>query len=244
MYHIVWITKYRKKVLKDDIGLRLREIIRQICNTEKVNILKGAIGADHVHVMLDIPPYLAVSRIVQHLKGETSRKLQMEFPQLGRQFWGATPLAGRLLLLNHGLSEREDRPHTVINNITNPVIERTRVIEKVVAEPTASNSFTTLLNELEYKLTARIDAVSAGSANQVAAINSQVAQSQRIDNLGNVTITNPTITGGSIVGSAITGTISTAINSALATIDNLTANHLVAVNATTTASTTATSTTP
>ena len=87
-YHIVWITKYRKKVLKDDIGYRLREIIRQICNTEKVEILKGAIGQDHAHILLSIPPYIAVSRIVQHLKGESSRKLQMEFPQLGKQFWG------------------------------------------------------------------------------------------------------------------------------------------------------------
>lgn len=87
-YHIVWGTKYRKKILKDDVGFRLREIIRQICSTEKVDILKGAIGSDHVHLMLEIPPYIAVSRIVQHLKGESSRKLQMEFPQLQKQFWG------------------------------------------------------------------------------------------------------------------------------------------------------------
>ena len=87
-YHIVWITKYRKKILVDDIALRLRDIIRQICSTEKVDILKGAIGSDHVHILLEIPPYLAVSRIVQHLKGESSRKLQMEFPRLGKSFWG------------------------------------------------------------------------------------------------------------------------------------------------------------
>ena len=87
-YHIVWIIKYRKKVLIDDIGLRLRDIIRQICSTEKVEILKGAVGPDHVHILLNIPPYIAVSRIVQHLKGESSRKLQMEFPRLGKVFWG------------------------------------------------------------------------------------------------------------------------------------------------------------
>ena len=88
LYHIVFITKYRKKVLKGDIGYRLREIIRLILSTEKVTILKGAIGADHVHLMLEIPPYMAVSRIVQHLKGESSRKLQLEFPQLKKTFWG------------------------------------------------------------------------------------------------------------------------------------------------------------
>ena len=88
MYHIVWITKYRKKVLSGDIGYRGREVIRQVCNTEKITILNGAIGPDHVHLMLDVPPYMAVSRIVQHLKDESSRKLQMEFPQLRKQFWG------------------------------------------------------------------------------------------------------------------------------------------------------------
>ena len=88
IYHLIWITKYRKKVLTGDIGLRLRDIIRQICNQEKVEILKGAIGEDHVHILLSIPPYIAVSRIVQHMKGESSRKLQMEFPILKRHFWG------------------------------------------------------------------------------------------------------------------------------------------------------------
>jgi putative transposase len=51
-----------KKVLKDE--LPLRELIRQICNAEKVEILGGVIGSDHVHVMLEVPPYMAVSSIV------------------------------------------------------------------------------------------------------------------------------------------------------------------------------------
>ena len=87
-YHIVWSTKYRKKILRDEIGYRLREIIRQICTTDKVEIVKGSIGEDHVHLLLSIPPYIAVSRVVQHLKGETSRKLQMDFPQLKKRYWG------------------------------------------------------------------------------------------------------------------------------------------------------------
>lgn len=86
--HIVWITKYRKKILIDDIAPRLRDVVRQICSEEKIDILKGAIGPDHVHILLAIPPYIAVSRIVQHLKGESSQKLQMEFPRLGKVFWG------------------------------------------------------------------------------------------------------------------------------------------------------------
>lgn len=87
-YHIVFITKYRKKVLKDDIGFRCRDIVRQATKADDVEILKGAIGPDHVHILVSIPPHVAVSRVVQHMKGESSRKLQMEFPQLGKQFWG------------------------------------------------------------------------------------------------------------------------------------------------------------
>jgi putative transposase len=87
-YHIVWITKYRKKVLIDDIGLRLREIIRQICNQEKIEIIKGVVAPDHVHILLSVPPYISVSRIVQHLKGESSRKMQMEFSSIRKHFWG------------------------------------------------------------------------------------------------------------------------------------------------------------
>ena len=88
LYHIVWITKYRKKILRGDIGLRLRHIVRQICSTDKVEIMKGAIGPDHVHILLQIPPYISVSRLVQHLKGESSRKPQFEFPALQKHFWG------------------------------------------------------------------------------------------------------------------------------------------------------------
>jgi putative transposase len=88
MYHIVWGTKYRKKILREDVGFRLREIIRQVCVKDKVEIIKGAIGPDHVHILIQVPPYIAVSRIVQHLKGESSRKLQLEFPFLQKHFWG------------------------------------------------------------------------------------------------------------------------------------------------------------
>lgn len=49
-YHIVWITKYRKKVMRGEIGIRLRELIRQTCETLEVQIVKGHIASDHVHL--------------------------------------------------------------------------------------------------------------------------------------------------------------------------------------------------
>jgi putative transposase len=87
-YHIVWITKYRKAVLRGEIGLRLRELIRQTCEAEEVYIEKGHIAADHVHLLLSVPPNIAVSDLVQRLKGRSSRKMLDEFGELRRQFWG------------------------------------------------------------------------------------------------------------------------------------------------------------
>jgi putative transposase len=87
-YHIVWITKYRKAVLRGEIGVRLRELIRQTCEAQEVYIEKGHIAVDHVHLLLSVPPNIAVSDLVQRLKGRSSRKMLEEFGELRRQFWG------------------------------------------------------------------------------------------------------------------------------------------------------------
>jgi putative transposase len=87
-YHIVWITKYRRAVLRGEIGLRLRELIRQTCEAQEVYIEKGHIAVDHVHLLLSVPPNIAVSDLVQRLKGRSSRRMLDEFGELRRQFWG------------------------------------------------------------------------------------------------------------------------------------------------------------
>jgi len=87
-YHIVWAPKYRYKVLKGDIRLRVREIARQVCDQLGVEIISGALSQDHVHMFVDIPPHISVSDFVQRVKGVTSRKIQQEFPQLRQRYWG------------------------------------------------------------------------------------------------------------------------------------------------------------
>ena len=74
-YHIVWITKYRKPVITGKIALRTRELIREICQTNEVEILAGYVGKDHIHLLVSVPPYLSVSRLVQYIKGNTSKKV-------------------------------------------------------------------------------------------------------------------------------------------------------------------------
>ncbi len=86
--HLVWITKYRYRVLTPEIGLRLRELIRQSCEAHDIEIISGRVSKDHVHLYISYPPDLAVSEIVRRLKGRSSRRIQEEFPQLGKQYWG------------------------------------------------------------------------------------------------------------------------------------------------------------
>ena len=86
--HIVWVTKYRYHVLQGDVQKRCRDLIIQICNAENVNILKGVVSKDHVHIHVEYPPSLSVSDMVKRIKGRTSRLLQQEFPALGKKYWG------------------------------------------------------------------------------------------------------------------------------------------------------------
>jgi putative transposase len=87
-YHIVWITKYRKRVLRGQVGLRLRELVRQVCASHDVFILSGSVQPDHVHLLVSAPPHLPVSKLMQLVKGRSSRKLLQEFEHLNREFWG------------------------------------------------------------------------------------------------------------------------------------------------------------
>ena len=87
-YHLVWITKYRKAAIAGKVAERARELIRGVCKSNEVEILAGHISKDHVHLLVSAPPHLSVSKLVQYIKGYSSRKLLMEFKDLNKQFWG------------------------------------------------------------------------------------------------------------------------------------------------------------
>ncbi len=86
--HLIWITKYRYRVLTKEVGIRTRDLIRQVCDKNNIEIIKGRVSKDHVHLYISYPPKLSVSDIIKWLKGRTSRKIQEEFPQLGKRYWG------------------------------------------------------------------------------------------------------------------------------------------------------------
>lgn len=87
-YHIVWVPKYRYKVLQGAVRERVRDIIRQVCNEMGVTIINGLLSRDHVHMFVEIPPHIAVSHFVQKAKGRSSRKIQQEFEHIRKRYWG------------------------------------------------------------------------------------------------------------------------------------------------------------
>ena len=87
-YHFVFIPKYRKPVLRGDVGRKLRELIREICRSYEIEILKGHVRPDHVHLLLSVPPSMAPSRVMQAIKGKSSHHLLNEFRSLRKEFWG------------------------------------------------------------------------------------------------------------------------------------------------------------
>lgn len=87
-YHLVWIPRYRKKVLVGLVEARLKELLAQIAAQYGFEILAVEVMPDHVHLFVSAPPKYAPAEIVRLFKGITSRRLKKEFEGLRRQYWG------------------------------------------------------------------------------------------------------------------------------------------------------------
>ena len=87
-YHFVFITKYRKPLLRGEIATEVRRITREICRTHDIEIVKGHVRPDHVHLLLDVPPKMSPSKVMQAIKGKTSHQLLQDSRRLRKEFWG------------------------------------------------------------------------------------------------------------------------------------------------------------
>ena len=86
--HLVWSTKYRYEVLHGDIQIRCRDLIRQSCDSLDIQILKGVVSKDHIHLHISYPPKLSISEILKRLKGRSAKILLMEYSELKKRYWG------------------------------------------------------------------------------------------------------------------------------------------------------------
>jgi len=86
--HLIWVPKYRKRVLTGAVAIRTRDLLRQIAVEHDIEVISGKVAPDHVHIFIAYKPTESISKIVQWLKGTSSRVLFTEFPHIKKQFWG------------------------------------------------------------------------------------------------------------------------------------------------------------
>ena len=88
-YHIVWVPKYRRKVLYGKLRSRCGEIIQELCLQRGLTIIEGHAMPDHIHTCISIPPTYSVANAIGFLKGKSTIRLHREFGTMGieKHFW-------------------------------------------------------------------------------------------------------------------------------------------------------------
>ena len=118
--HVVFITKYRKRILTGEIKHLIRDLIRQVCTEIEVEIIEGKVARDHVHLFVSYPPGLSVSSMMQKIKGKSSYKIFQLSKDVRGRYWGRSFWARGYLAVSTG-------------NITDEVIQK--YIEQQEGEP-------------------------------------------------------------------------------------------------------------
>ena len=92
IYHIVFIPKYRRKVMFGELRKDIQEIIKTLCGYQKVEIISGSVSKDHIHLCVKIPPKMSVSYFMGYLKGKSALMIFDKHPEYRksgqkRNFW-------------------------------------------------------------------------------------------------------------------------------------------------------------
>ena len=106
-YHIVWIPKYRKRVLRGKLSSRLKGLLYQAAEVNSWWIEELSIQKDHVHVLIQIKPSVSLAKVVQMLKGGTSKVIRSEFPELAEFLWGDSFWADGYFCETVGIQDEE-----------------------------------------------------------------------------------------------------------------------------------------
>ena len=123
--HLVWVPKYRKKVLTGEVAIRVRDLLRQIAMEHELEVISCKVASDHVNMFIGYNPSQDISKVVQWLKGIISRVLLTEFAHLKKQFWGLHLWARGYLAVSSG-------------NVTDEIIQQ--YINEQEGEPVVDDS--------------------------------------------------------------------------------------------------------
>jgi putative transposase len=81
-YHVIWCPKYRRKVLIHEVDVRLKEIIKAVCDEFQAELIELEVMPDHVHLLVECDPQFGIAKLIRYMKGRSSRLLRQEFPWL------------------------------------------------------------------------------------------------------------------------------------------------------------------
>ena len=119
-YHIVFIPKYRKRIMYGRLKADVREIIKKLCDYRNIEIVEGAVCADHVHLCLSIPPSEKVSDVVGYIKGKSALMIHDKYPESvngwSKAFWARGYYVA------------------TVGNITEDAVKRAKLVEKYAAK--------------------------------------------------------------------------------------------------------------
>lgn len=111
-YHFVFCPKYRYRIFKDDVAEYVKQQIYVICQRkDKVEVLELNVQADHVHLVVSIPPKYAVSDFMGYLKGKMAMQLFQRYEKLGRKYWGRHLWSRGYCVSTIGLDEEKIRKY-------------------------------------------------------------------------------------------------------------------------------------
>ena len=104
-YHVVWIPKFRKKVLYGQLRVHMGEILRELARQKESRVVEGHLMLDHVHMLISIPPKYAVASVVGYIKGKSAIHLARNFMGRRKNFVGQSFWARGYFVSTVGLDE-------------------------------------------------------------------------------------------------------------------------------------------
>jgi putative transposase len=93
-YHMVWVPKYRKMILKGDLAKMIKEVFAEIAERYEFEIDTMEVKDDHVHLFLSAPPRYSPAGIVQIIKSISAKRVFKQFPEVKKQLWGGELWSG------------------------------------------------------------------------------------------------------------------------------------------------------
>ena len=127
-YHVVWIPKWRKRVLYGQLRKELGQILRGLAMQKESEVMEGTLKADHVHMVISIPPKYSVSQVVGYVKGKSAiwvaRVTGSKRNFVGQNFW-----ARGYCVSTVGLDEETIRAYVRTQEEADKKLEQLKIFE-------------------------------------------------------------------------------------------------------------------